>query len=475
MYRDYFGAAAVQYSNGTHRPAAQTWYDHNYKGVGGGGNCFGMSVSSLRFNNHISEGYWNTWFHTAPHSFPYLWWYPWQTESKQSVQEHQGSWLSQEVLDTHATTQTQGARGCFNRVAALVADPSAKPVLVIWGHGSGHAIVPYKTLVSGDDHQMLCYDNNYPYSETESGGPDTTISHVAWGANTFSDPTESWAEWAECMSYAEVTPATPHLPGAYYGGPGSTAAVVSADPGTKMTQITDEGGHTFFNPDGSVNQNPATRIPNSAIVYPLVQVLKGSVALPKLGVRTLQTPTDQPILFVFSQATGKSLNLQFAGAAAVKSLQFYANGISLALQSSGGGTLRAFNILQPSRGFEILNPAAVRPTAIDVIDGMPTGDRVFQLRNLTGLGAPSLFLRPLLDGSRLDIQGPVGLRFDLNLRGPLGQGEANTRFAGLSTQTARGVMVGLDDWERPATSALLLLHLNAAGAVANQVRIAPAP
>ena len=84
---------------------------------------------------------------------------------------------------------------------------------------------------------------------------------------------------------------------------------------------------------------------------------------------------------------------------------------------------------------KILNPAAVRPTAIDVIHSQPAGDRVFQLRNLTGLGAPSLFLRPLIDGSKLDIQGNTGLRFDLNLRAPLGQGEGRTSFVGLATQT----------------------------------------
>ncbi len=76
MYRDYFGASAVQYSDGTHRPAAQTWYDHNYKGVGGGGNCFGMGLSSLRFRNHALISYWHTWFSTPPNAFPFVWNYP---------------------------------------------------------------------------------------------------------------------------------------------------------------------------------------------------------------------------------------------------------------------------------------------------------------------------------------------------------------------------------------------------------------
>ncbi|MDH7568842.1 MAG: hypothetical protein QHJ73_04585, partial [Armatimonadota bacterium] len=44
VFRNYFGAAAVEFADGTHRPAAQAWYDSAYKGVGSGGNCYGMSL-----------------------------------------------------------------------------------------------------------------------------------------------------------------------------------------------------------------------------------------------------------------------------------------------------------------------------------------------------------------------------------------------------------------------------------------------
>ena len=471
-YADYFGASAVQYSDGTHRPAAQTWYDHNYKGVGGGGNCFGMSVSSLRFKYGLAMGYWNHWLHTAPNALPFVWGYPTppSSQTKETVQEYQGSWLSQEVLTTHATTSQQDAHAAFNRVNTLLGGPN-HPVLLMWGHGSGHAVVPYATAVSGDDHQLICYDNNYPYTVTETNGPDTTISHVAWGANSFSDPTESWAQVGECMSYAEVTPPTPHLPGASFGGPGSSGAVVSADPGTDLTQVTDEGGHTFFNADGSVNTNPATRIPNSAIVYPLNASLVPAV---RVGMADGSVrPGSRPTLIVFGEATGKSLTFEFGGSAATKNLQFYVPGLTLALQTSGGGKLRAFDILKSTRGFELQNPAAVRPTVIDLIHTEAAGDRHYQLRNLTGLGAASLFLRPLLDGSKLDIQAPAGLRFDHNLGAPLGQGQGRAVFAGLSTKTSRA-QFGLDDWEAINSSSLLLLHLNAAGAASQTLHVAPA-
>ena len=116
-------------------------------------------------------------------------------------------------------------------------------------------------------------------------------------------------------------------------------------------------------------------------------------------------------------------------------------------------------------------PTALHPTALDVIHVIPSGEHVFQLPNLSGLGATSLFLRPAADGSRLDLQSPAGLRFDLNLLAPLGKGQGKASFAGLVTQAAGGVHLAFDDWERPDKSALLLQHLNATGAVQQTVHV----
>lgn len=74
LYANYFGAGTVQYGDGTHRPAAQAWYDSAYKSAGAGGNCFGMSVSSLRLRNgNFSHMNWATWLNAPANHHAWLW------------------------------------------------------------------------------------------------------------------------------------------------------------------------------------------------------------------------------------------------------------------------------------------------------------------------------------------------------------------------------------------------------------------
>lgn len=466
LYRHYFGAAAVEYADGTHRPAAQAWYDNAYKGAGGGGNCFGMSVSSLRVrNSNYDHVYHAAWFTNPATHKSYLWDYDWCTESKETVQQMQGSWYTQEQLDAYtAADAAQDARGTYNRVASLVSDSVNRPVLVYWGNGWGHAVVPYAVRVNGDRHEMLCYDNNNPYRKNETGDVDPSVATVFWSSNSFSC---GGGTSATAVSYQEVTPANPHLPGAEYGGPGATTVVLVASASTKVNQITDENGRTLLNPDGSKNEDPNTGIPNASILYPLVQaqplegptVLHGQVLSNMGQVLQPRIPNDSPTLYVFRQATGKSLLVNFAGQGE-KQLSFFQPGAVLQVRANGAGQVQMANILGARFSGRMLNPAGLQLAEVQMIDSEAAGDRVFLLHNLTNLSNEPLEIIRIRRGQSLEVLGGPNLKFDLQVQGPVGRGMQTGTFRSLSLESGAKLQIAPEDWSKLRSTQLNVRFLN---------------
>lgn len=423
LYAHYFGASNVEYPDGTHRPAAQQWYDNAYSKAGSGGNCYGMSVSSLRIRNHEFDHMFHAnYFTNSGTAQPWCWWYDWNDTTRETVQEQQGAWYTQEVLDTHTNLyNSQDPRALFTRCQSLVSDPINRPVLVVWGNGWGHAVVPYQTEIEGNTRRMFVYDNNHPYREDETGSSDPNLAVVNWSANTFAFGS---ASKGVLMSYEECTPPNPHLPGSEYGGPGAQAAVVVFSPEAQVQQIVDEQGRRFFNPDGSINEDPNTRIPLSMRMYPLVQ--RGPVLrlpqLPQQGelLQMLQRMPSGPSIFVFSQAQGKSLTFTVAGEGA-RSANIFMNGRVFSLEMAGAGQFQVAGIgLVPT--LEITEPAVLAPVSLRYIRSRPGGDRMFDLRNLRNLGDQPLRVTPSEDGRELEIQAVPGVLFNLDIQGPTGRG-----------------------------------------------------
>ncbi|NPV45906.1 MAG: hypothetical protein HPY69_03020 [Armatimonadetes bacterium] len=451
LYRDYFGQGTVEYADGTHRPAAQSWFDSAYTKAGQGGNCYGMSVSSLRLRNAELHTYWHGWFDNPANHQAYTWFYPWRVETRQTVQEDQGAWYTQEVLDVHTSLyNAQTHRQVFDRAASLVNQLTNRPVLVIWAPTWGHAMVPYKTEVAGDDRRIFVWDNNNPYREDETGSTDPNVAHVAWGSNTFS---YGGANKAVCMSYEECTPANPHLPGSEYGGPGAETVVAVLSPGTRATQITDEKGRRFFNPDGSVNNDPNTRITNSMRVLPLV--LPPYSGNPPSGAEAPRLPANYPDIYVFRQAAGKSLTFSLAGQQA-KQLNLYSHGMVFELQAAGAGEVRLLDLLRPSYRAELPTPGTLQVSEVGFIRSRGVGDRVLRALNFRNLGAQSLVVGTTPDGGQLEVRGAAGLQFDLRLIGPAGRGQQGGLFRDLQLQQGTRAVIIPTNWASPAQSALNL-------------------
>ena len=457
LYADYFGRLNVEHADGTHRPAAQTWFDNAYTRAGAGGNCFGMSVSSLRVRNHEYDHMFHaSYFQNPPSAQAHCWWYEWNDTTRETVQQQQGAWYTQEILDVHNDLwNNQTPRDVFNRCQSLISETTNRPILAYWGETAsgdwwGHAVCPYSVEVDGDSRRMIVYDNNNPYRRNEAGSIDPDVATVAWGANTFS---RGSATKAQLFSYDECTPPNPHLPGAEYGGPGANAVVAVLSPNTNVRQITDENGRTFFNPDGSLNENPGTRIPLSSIVPPLVQrpqTLPMQLPRPQLGQLqplALQPPPDAVQIFVFGNAGGKSLSFDVAGAGE-KSLNLFSNGRIFSAVFSGAGQLQATSLLQAPT-LLIADPAALQPTSLEFIRSQNAGDRVFELSSLQNAGAERLQLIPNAPGTEVEVLGAPTLRFNLRIMGPVGQGAQQAQFQNLALQAGAKANLSPNNWGGP--------------------------
>lgn len=468
LYRHYFGASNVEYANGTHRPAAQAWFDSTYTGAGNGGNCYGMSVSSLRVRNHEYDHMFHaSYFQNAATAQPWCWWYDWNDTTRETVQQQQGAWFTQEVLDLHNNFwNNQTPRDVFTRCESFINQPVNRPVLVYWGQTAGggwwgHVVCPYDTETVGNTRQMIAYDNNNPYRENEGGSPDPDIATVDWAANTFS---RGSATKAELFTYEECTPANPHLPGSEYGGPGANAAVVVFSANADVQQITDENGRTFFNPNGSLNMNPGTRIPNSSIVPPLVQIPPRVIRRPQIGqigqlqVPALQPPADAAHVYVIGDIGGKNLTFDIAGQGA-KQMSLFTNGRIFQINSNGIGQIRASNLLELP-AIQILNAQATAPTELQFIRSTAQGDRVFLLNNLRNLGAQQLELIPNAQGTAVEVNGPANLQFNLGVLGPVGQGMQQATFGNIALQQGAKVNLSPLNWGALQTSGLRLQLLN---------------
>jgi hypothetical protein len=456
LYSDYFGRLAVEYPDGTHRPAADQWYNDVWGRSGTGGNCFGMSVASMRLrNNELDHMYYDSYFTAPATAHTWVWFYPWNSTTKETVQQQQAAQYVQEVAARiNELRNTTTARDVFTRSQSLLGNATNRPILGYWSPTWGHAICPYSTEVVGDDHRMMCYDNNNPYRENESGSVDPDIATVHWGANTFS---RGAGNRAICLSFDEATPPDPHLPGAALDGPAADTVIIAFGPGSRVTQITDEDGRLAFNADGTPNENPATRIPNSMVFREMEQA-RPQIQLPRVRQLQVSTSGGQSVLFIVGNSGGKTLTFDIP-ATAQTSLSYFEPGEVFALNTTGVGQVQFESLLNAPRA-RLQQLGAGASADIRFINSRSSGDRLFELGNFQNLSGPELRLIPAPDGSTLDVQGPPNLRFNLNISGPVGQGAQQVRFANVALEAGAAARLAPDNWNALGATSLRLQMVN---------------
>jgi hypothetical protein len=433
-YVDFFGHNAIYDPYGSVRPTAFWYYLLIYSQEGTSGDCYGMAVSSLRWHNGDIVTQYHPWFWKPGRYHKYTWWYPFRTETQETVEEDQGGQVSKQMA-AHFTYyfNNQDAHALWNRIAS-----ASKGIVLCMrgtdaaGNAIAHAVVPYGTQVNGDDHQILLYDNNVPYAANELGGPDLSLAHVYWKANRFAYGSYNRAI---ALTFDEVVE-PPMMPAAargatvYAGADADGTSVFVVSGGAAVRQITDEAGHTFYTSSGEENSDPATRIPMSLRFLPVT----GGSARP-----------GDPRIYVFSSSAGKSLTFDLGGTDP-KTFAAFMPGAVLRADGAGGGKLQVLNVGQATAALTLQNPSAFQPSRIALASTSERGDRVFALANLRGLSAEPIALTPSADGSSLDVRSAHALQFDLQTSTSASQGRAGATAKGISLKAGQSAQLAPNDW-----------------------------
>ena len=258
------------------------------------GQCFGFSLSSLRFlngNKSLNEfplvsGGKDIWHlkgteltdgqNVDPKLSHYIHLQHALQTSSQAIHHYLGS-----ALGSHSHNDLR------QQVSNALSSGGA--VLCMHKGNDGHCIVPYavKPLPNGG-FTIENYNPNYPFDKGESKN-NLEQSRITVSTNS-TDQLGDGREFSGGLTGIVVFPYSLFKDPSPPLGLGILDVIFggTAGSGIKTTQITDAAGHHLLNPDGSWNTNPRTRIPNSALLPVFGKAIPGTtlVALHRGGTYT---------------------------------------------------------------------------------------------------------------------------------------------------------------------------------------------
>ncbi len=216
IFRDTFGKENVEWSDGTHKQAAEDYYHRNYvcddgksncTEVGMGGNCDGMSASSMMLHNNWADpqdflnqnGVASTYQLISPTIVNDLW----QSSSVTDfIIRYQGYQKGKQVIEARSEATNRSLADSLALVKAGIDGSLAVPQLIqIWGpYGSecaGHTLVPFAYWDNGQSTVISVYDSNHPGSINQI--ISITPSTNSWSYN-HNNPIGVWQNGQKCES-----------------------------------------------------------------------------------------------------------------------------------------------------------------------------------------------------------------------------------------------------------------------------------
>jgi len=369
IFKNYFGANEVEFANGSRRPAAEEWYNSSYKKVGAGGDCYGMSMRSIRARRRDWRGNHSNWW--ANHQESRIWDYSKTSEVADSIRWDQGGQKSaQAAALINDRYNNQDHQEAYNFIKTKIATHNSgnQPMLGMWRTGGGgHAVVAYKTVTQGNTQKIYTWDNNRPY-RTNVSDDENSVATVNKNNKSF---TYGGYDKMIAFTFNEMNPADPHLPANATGDMGSLSAgttIITCSKKGAIKQIRDERGRTLMLPNGKMNMNKRSKIPNSMIFYPMSGYKKK---------RKSSRVTELP-MYIFNHSKGKKLTVDFASSKGVV-IRSFAQG-SVNVVNAKRGSFALSNILKPNHTMDIVDPSFMNPRLLKVIrTGRDRSEKVFNL------------------------------------------------------------------------------------------------
>lgn len=426
VFRHYFGPDEVEDAVGNHLPAAQAWYDSVYKGVGSGGNCFGMTTRAERTLFWNIDCLYEPWWTTNRQSR--AWDYNWvEPQVRRTINEGQASQLEASIMANKLwlldnQNHNQAWERCRDLIGRLATPDN--PVLSIYGPGWGHCVWPYRTEEVGSTRRIIIYDNNVPYQENEPSDPTTVVSiNKTTGTVTWNGATR-----IICRSYADCTPADPHLPTEATDGEAALMNTIVVDKPARVSQIRDENGRTFY-ADGRIDDNPSTRIPKSMLFIP----------------DTGTSPAaDFPAVYVFGGARNKSLDVTLT-AVRGNTVRSFAPGLVFEVQPGVDSAQLIFDKILT--GQSSLLSVQDGPCTIRAI--MRTGARQQRVITISvQQAARGLLVSPTADRSGVNVENRTAaeVAYDLEVQGFQAGAIRTLRLSGQKLSAQTGALLSPGDW-----------------------------
>lgn len=373
VYCFVFGKSNVEFPDGTHRPTAQAWYDSTFKGAGNGGNCFGMSQLSLRLRKYIlgdanalNRVMNSAWIKT--HSTWGSWTLPWDNNSKEAVQGLQALQLVDPMASYIATQRATQDNKTAWTMADNIANTGGRPVQNTL---YGHAVVTFDTETAGDSHRFCFYNNNLPYTETETGGPDLDHGTTTWSNGNF-----SYGSYTKTRVYDPNSLAgQPTLPA---GVGGDNAADGAAGDGSVRFEVPRVAG-LLINDEAGRGGADGVGIPGLTELTP------------DLGLS--QVPASFPRIFLLANAAGHDISFNIPNQAGlVRQVACYSRGGVVLLNASGAQIRASFSQFQlPTPQLSVPDPQGTKPQQIRFLAPISqTEERVLSCDNFSGLSKAGL-------------------------------------------------------------------------------------
>jgi hypothetical protein len=371
--------------------------------IGGanGGSCFGFSLSTVRilmgqkavsdFPNNSNGTIFGLDTPAGP-SGPLT-----DYINAMSVSQFSANFMAavRAGVDHHAQEGgPAAAQEAYHQIQTILAQ-GRYPMITLQQGNEGHEVVAYNLEGSPGNYFIDVYDSNEPFQAAENK-PSNADLHKAL-VNNSRISVNSQGNWSlpstnfqGNMSGLVVTdpaslPQDPTMISSLKGlawlifgsdGPGDTVGTGAAGPPpSTVTELSDSSGHTLYNPNGTLNTNPGTRLDASPYA-PLVAGTSPATAA-SAHPQTIVVSNGKSALHATVTETGRGTDTHtFLGPGFVAQVSTPAT----------RGTTDTLT-LAPGDGAGLATSAASKPVSITLIAAHGNGDRTAQVSTTAARGA----------------------------------------------------------------------------------------
>jgi hypothetical protein len=368
-------------------------------GGGSGGACFGFSLSTQRilmgqkavsdFPNNSNGTIFGLDTPSGP-SGPLT-----DYINAMAVSQFSGPflhhWLS-EVASHIADGGSASAQDVYNEIHSILAQ-GRYPLIALRDGSKGHVVVAYNLEGSPGNYFIDVYDSNEQFESSENSNADfhqsqfnqsriSVDSHGDWSLQSTTlqggMPGLVVTDPASLPQDPPMITSPSGIVDLFFGsaGPGDTVGTGAAGPPpSTITQLSDNSGHTLYNPGGSLNTNPTTRLDGSPYAPPVARTSPATAA--SAHPQMIVVANGKSALHATVTETGHGADTH----------TFLGPGFAAQVSTPATRGTKDTLTLAPAGGAGLATSATSKPVSITLIAAHGRGDRTAQISTTAVGGA----------------------------------------------------------------------------------------